>query len=270
MTSAGPGGFEQASVRSGTRLLLSVHFPKSGGKSTEALLREAYQDALLIDNQDDPHYASHRRHIDPVSYMNTPAEVPSTVRAIHGHFHPGKYQSLTDAEWFTVMRHPVPWMVSFYWYWRSAAEGLLNGQRTIWGDLHEYVVDQHLTLEQTARLPIINTMFTETYFGGVDMRRFAFIGDHDDRPAALAKLSEIVGHPMSPVVHENVNPPRPELGETLADTRLLTRLADILQDEIRFYERWALRQGRLAAGRSRLSGAYRRRRRPALPPWNGG
>lgn len=219
-------------------ILVSVHFPKAGGVSTRKLLSEAFGPAFLEDYQDDPHRPLSRRHLDPYSYMRLRETVPAGTRAVHGHFHPGKYLSLPEARWFTVLREPVDWMVSLYWYWRSAAEGMLPQGPVIWGDLHEYVVKQNLGIEQTARLPIVNQMFSETYFGGFDMRRFEYIGDHSDRTRTMAALSQITGHLMAASRRENANPARPEIGETLNDSALIACLRNILAEQVDFYERW--------------------------------
>jgi FkbM family methyltransferase len=219
-------------------ILVSVHFPKAGGVSTRKLLSEAFGPAFLEDYQDDPHRPLSRRHLDPYGYMRLREPLPAGTRAVHGHFHPGKYLSLPEARWFTVLREPVDWMASLYWYWRSAAEGMLPQGPVIWGDLHEYVVRQSLGIEQTARLPIVSRMFSETYFGGFDMRRFEYIGDHSDRPRTMAALSQITGHLMAASRRENANPARPEIGETLNDSALTARLRDILGEQVDFYERW--------------------------------
>lgn len=219
-------------------ILVSVHFPKAGGKSTQALLSDAFGAALVIDTDDDPHRPLSPRHLDPVRYMTSTPQLPSAARAVHGHFHPGKYSRLDGARFFTILRHPVPWIVSLYWYWHSAADGRLRGRPVFWGDLHEYLIRERLTIEEVAQLPIVNRMFSHTYFGSWDMRRFQYVGRHEDRGSAMRALSAMVGAPVSQDRRENVNPPRPEIGETLNDTSTISRLTDILGEEIAFYERW--------------------------------
>jgi hypothetical protein len=218
--------------------LVSVHFPKAGGTSTTSLLRSVYGEHLLLDYDDDPTEPLSIRQLDPERYMRRRVRLAPEVRAVHGHFHPAKYLDEDPAIWFTVLRHPVPWMVSLYWFWRSAAEGLLPEGRTIWGHLHEYMADARLGLEETARLPMVKSMFTKNYFENIDMARFDYIGRHEDRRGAIAALSGLVGQELSAEHRENSNPSREEIGDSLSDTRLIARLTDLLKDEIAFYERW--------------------------------
>lgn len=219
-------------------LLISVHFPKAGGVATLELLTRALGEQLVLDYTDDPGNPLGRRQLDPDGYFRSRTQLPREALAIHGHFHPAKYADVYDAAWFTVLRHPVPWVISLYWYYRAAAEGRAPIGPMSYRGLQIYITENHLSVFEMARLPIVRTMFTSAYFEGFDMRRFDYIGRHEDRAAAMAALSRLVGRQMPPEHVANATPPNPEMSEMLHDQKLQGRLADVLADQIRFYERW--------------------------------
>ena len=211
--------------------LVSVHVPKAGGTSTGSLLGKMFPgDELLLDYADDPAQPLSPRQLDPARYLQMRVPLPPQVRAVHGHFHPAKYLDVPDARWFTVLRRPPELLISIYWFFESEDLGE--------APLYRYFIEESLSVEDLARLPILNTLLSETYFGGVDMNRFDVIACHERRADALRRLSELAERPLPEDEHLRKTPGRKYIDEMLNDDALIRRLESILAQDMKFYERW--------------------------------
>lgn len=87
-----------------------------------------------------------------------------------------------------------------------------------------------------ARLPLFRRLYSETFFGGFDMRRFDLIGRHEEREQALSKLSQAIAVPLQIATRDNVTPQTSERVELLSNRRILSELETILIDDLRFYD----------------------------------
>lgn len=215
-----------------TAAIISVHAPKAGGTTFLELLRQAYGEAeVLLDNADDPANPDSGFRLDPHGWdLRRPLALPPGVRAVHGHFHASKYDKVPDAFRLTFLRHPVSNMVSIYCYWRKIPPQPSG--------LHQYFRQQELDLLQLARLPLLRRLYSETYFGGWDMGRMDFIGRHEAREEGLMAVGARLGLSLDAGLHLNKTASKadPEREALLADTRLMARLTELLDDDIRFYE----------------------------------
>jgi hypothetical protein len=95
-------------------------------------------------------------------------------------------------------------------------------------------------------------LMSSTYFGGYDMRRFDVIGTHSNRIAFIQAVSTLIGVPLSGDIRVNVAPPSEERGNVLADRKVIAKLRDLLQHDIRFYEACA----QLSSGSPRFFGLH--------------
>ena len=155
--------------------------------------------------------------------------MPDDVRCLHGHFHPGQF-NLADTFLFTLLRHPVDNIVSIYFFWKMLPS---QGQ-----PLHDLFLARGMSILQMASLPLLQYLYSGTYFGSFDMGRFGLIGRHEDRAAALGKLSEVSGIRIDDDVRVNVTAASVERERMLADKAQMGQLHDLLAEDIRFYERW--------------------------------
>jgi hypothetical protein len=208
------------------RILISVHYPKSAGTSLVRSLQAALgEDRVLLDYADNPADPGSRFRLDPVGFRRDRRRTPGDYAAIHGHFHPEKYALIEPRQrWLvTILREPVENLLSIYRFWRQ-----LPSQGNA---LHDYFLAHDLSPLDLARLPLIGRLMTETYFGGWDMKSFDYIGDHAEYSRSVREIGELLGVSLLERV-ENVSPQ----ADIDADTR--RELADVLRDEIEFYERW--------------------------------
>lgn len=82
----------------------------------------------------------------------------------------------------------------------------------------------------------MQTLMSESFYGGFDMERFNFVGFYDRRVDDLCRLSNDLGIEITASQKENKTSFYSEREETERDPQLRKALADIHSDDIRFYE----------------------------------
>jgi len=214
--------------------IVSVHAPKAAGTTLLALFRGAYGDSAVVeDYDDDPARPAASSHLDPCGWNAArPRHLPDGARVVHGHFPARKYDLVDDVLRVTFLRHPVDNLVSIYCYWRR-----IPRQESA---LHRYFLDRGLGLLDMARLPLLRWLYSRTYFGGFDMARMDFVGCHENRERDLARLGALLGKPFDNALHLNATEPEgddEERRSLLADSRMMAKLADIVAEDVDFFER---------------------------------
>ena len=211
-------------------MLISVHTPKTSGTAIRRMLKEALGDRLMLDYAENPADPLSQRVLDPDRYRTRSQPIPVGIAGVHGHFHPGKYD-LTNAFLFTMLREPLDNIISIYFFWQNFPRH---------DQLHGYVLDNQLSLLETARLPLLRRLYSETYFGGFDMGRFDLIGRYDQREKALGQLPSIlVVRLMLQQGSMLLTMFRRQRDAVFSDHSLIRELEDILADDLRFYEKYA-------------------------------
>lgn len=189
--------------------VISVHFPKAAGSSLRQSLLSAYgENAVCFDYQDDPSDPCSQFNLDPERCRRRATEMGCSqdLKVVHGHFHPSKYDGLQAARRITFLRHPVENLVSIHLYWKNQHSG---------HELFNYVRREQLEIRELARIPTLRYLFTRTFFGGVDMDRFAFIGFQDDYTAGLKRLSSLLEAPLvEALANVNENPESLQMRES--------------------------------------------------------
>ncbi len=198
--------------------IVAVHFPKAGGSSLQSQLLGLLGDSLALDYGHDP----------LTSAGLETAEFPVGKRGVYGHFSARRYAS-TDGYWMTFLRDPVDNLISIYYYWKSV---------TVPGhDLHGRFLREKPSILDFAKYAGVQRLMSETYFGGFDMGRFDFIGFHETRDRDIPRLAAALDLPLSAEVYVNKTEPYTERHIVEDDTSLRRQLADLLADDVAFYER---------------------------------
>lgn len=204
-------------VKPGPERVIAVHFPKAAGSSLRVQLETLLGDAVAFDYGCDPVVNRHRETI----------EFPSGKQLVYGHFSAKRYEN-TDAYWMTFLRHPVDNLISIYFFWKNIPQ-----PRHV---LHGQFLRECPSILQFATYPAFTNLMSETYFGGFDMSRFAFIGFYENRGADLSRLAADLGLPLKPDIYENRTVPSVERRELEADAVIRRQLTDLLAADVGFYE----------------------------------
>ena len=217
--------------------IISVHAPKAAGSLLLMQFQRIFGSDLLFDYQDDPADPCSIRNIDPLAYARHPVLLRDYV-VVHGHFHPSKYDEVSPAFRMTFLRNPVENILSIYNFWRLAPTKK-------WGSsLFRYFKENNLDLESFASLPLIRNLYSESYFGGYDMRRFDFIGDYSFLHQDIAKLSDVTGLDLECSDQINVTAEiAKDCGEStyMATDDELEKLHLLLAKDINFYQSYIAR-----------------------------
>jgi hypothetical protein len=197
--------------------VVAVHFPKAGGTS----LLEQFISALRSDLAMD--YGA-----DPLAGPCPQRGFPDGKAMVIGHFRADRYDG-TDAFRMTFLRHPVSNLISTYFFLQTVPD---RGH-----PLHHRFLTERPSVTDFARDERMRFLMSRTYFGGFDMRRMDFIGFNETRAQDLARLSELLGLPLSAEVHANRTTFGARYEATQADAGIRAKLTDILAEDIAFYDR---------------------------------
>jgi hypothetical protein len=166
---------------------------------------------------------------DPLtlSGCDTADGLPRGARAVHGHFRPHRYDCFKEAFRLTFLREPVDNLISIYCYWKSCPE---HGNH-----VHSRFLAEQPSIFEFATYGGLQTLASETYFGGYDMGRFDFIGFHETRAQDLPELASLLGLPLGEDVHENRTSGN-ERQELASNPQIIAHLKTCLSKDINFYE----------------------------------
>jgi hypothetical protein len=199
--------------------LISVHFPKAAGSSLQR------QFLSLLGNEVELDYGH-----DPLTGEGDQlGAFRAGKRIVHGHFKANRYAHVA-AYWLTFLRHPVENLISIFYFWQSLPPERGHA-------LHSRFLREKPSILEFAKFPGINTLMSETYFGGFDMRRFNFIGFYETRQPDMTRLAIELALPLRPALHENKTTGSAERDELMRDPPVLHRLRDVLSADVSFYEK---------------------------------
>lgn len=221
--------------------LIFVHVWKTGGMALGEAIDEAFTPEAVLHDQEDLADPIAQFNIDPDGYLRRHHEAgygPLEGKvAVMGHFWVRKYDPVQADIRATILRDPIERALSHYYYWLAFAQTQSPVLR--------YVVDNKLTFEEFARLPLIRWTYTRVFFRDTDMGRFDYIGRHEDVAkdwsGALEGLGIDAGLPPRRVNETNAwidgyNEAREAI---LGDRVKMGALRDVFADDFRFYERYA-------------------------------
>jgi len=202
--------------------IISVHIPKTAGTTFGQVLAQIYGDTQVI--FDNP-------QLDCINQI--PAIEPQ-LRAIHGHFPVGKYAGhFPHAKRIVWLRHPINRILSHYFYLKSFSEVHNNDP------IHRLVLEQQISVvefaEQEGMFNVLSG-FTD----GLPLVDFYFVGIQEYFVDDLRDLAMMMGWQQLDVGSFNQNPHKEynssRLG-VLADTKVMSKLASLLSQEIKLYQK---------------------------------
>jgi len=219
--------------------IVSVHIPKAAGSSLAYQFKKIYgKEQVLDEYNDDPVNLLSICNIDPNRYIIEPIKSISPYKVVHGHFRPHKFSNLNNAFWMTFLRHPIDNIISIYYFWKAYERHRFDSP------LFQYFKDANLSIQRFAMLPKIRYLYSRSYFGGFDMRRFDFIGDYTKYEDELTRLGNYLDIKFDMKVRVNITNNIFEDSSNFneeRDTNTLkenNKLSEILKDDIQFYEKY--------------------------------
>jgi hypothetical protein len=192
---------------------------------------------VLRDYASDPVDPCGLINLHPTRYEETKPTSLGLYAAVHGHFHIGRYDRISDAIRAVVLRDPIDNLISIYYYWDLLRKtGHASGHC-----LYGYFCASKISLLDLATIPALQKLMTRSYFRNIDMGYFDVIGDFTDLDGYLRRVTNLIGVEFAALPKVDVTPPSDERRATSEDTCTLARLRDLLADDLRFYERYCNR-----------------------------
>lgn len=215
--------------------IISVHVPKTAGKSFLAFLIDAVGDAHVykdwpdgpeIEGGADP---SRGRDIVRQKLNRIYVKLPKT-RCVHGHFRASKYADI-DGPMVAWVRDPVERIVSHFEYFRREPDP---------ANLHAKAIQNGLSLLDFASHPGLKDL--QSKYLDVPLERFAFVGRTESFASDLPRAAEALGLSVDQVPAANTNPHR--VGDRYGlDEVVRRRIRAMHEGDAELYERVAERFG---------------------------
>jgi hypothetical protein len=220
--------------------LISVHFPKAAGSSLVRAYETAFGCERVLTDYDnsDPMDPCGAMYLDPERYDKMKPTSLDYHLVVHGHFHIGRYDRISNARRVVVLREPVENLISIYYYWSFLHH---KGRRYESHCLYRYFCKTRPSLLEFAAIPSVRYLMSNVYFRNVDMACFDLIGDFSDVDGHLRRLAILLGIEFGPMPRVNVTMLSNERSAITEDSHTLARLRDLLADDLRFYERYGRR-----------------------------
>ncbi|MGC1272109.1 MAG: hypothetical protein WBC44_00270 [Planctomycetaceae bacterium] len=198
--------------------LISLHVPKTAGTAfTDVLVRNYGKEGVYLDYQ--------KKNLDAIG---------PEARVIHGHFSVQRYlDDFRGAPRIAWLRHPVNWMISFYYFSKNGPR--LEGDK-LRCDLH----DGDLSLLEFAEHPKARNVISSQFFLGMDLEEFLFLGVQEHFREDLQDLGRLLGWRNVETRVDNANPQpgyRGRVQAHLNDAALVRRLEALNEADIETYER---------------------------------
>lgn len=185
-------------------MIVSVHIPKTAGRSFQHDLALAFGPRLLADYGDlvelgtaEAHAHNERRRAEMVANA---AMIAERYDVIHGHFTARKYADVfPDATLVTMMRNPYQHAMSSY-------------EHALRSALHTHPDIRRFHERRMSAVDVIETYpdHQTRYMDGVPLEAFALVGMTERYAQTAALFEAIIGTPMPRArLRRNVNPRKP-------------------------------------------------------------
>jgi hypothetical protein len=204
--------------------LIAVHIPKTAGITFQTILNQVYGTQCI--------YYDYLESSIPRVYE--PADIPSEIRAIHGHFPINKYDNFfPDAKRIVWLRHPIYLLISLYFYWRN-----IPAVKPDKNSIVSKVQHTKMGLYEFADQPEVINIFCQN-IGGRQLTDFYFIGIQEFFTQDLGELKTLLGWPTFNICQANINPNlkyEDDLQEIFANKTIINKLFENNREDLGIYQ----------------------------------
>ena len=204
--------------------LIVVHIPKTAGITFQTILNQIYGTQYI--------YYDYEESSIPRVYK--PADIPSEIRAIHGHFAINKYDNFfPDAKRIIWLRHPIYLLISLYFYWRNIP-AVNPDDNSIVGKIQR----SKMGLYEFAEQPEVRNILCQNICGR-KLTNFYFIGLQEFFTQDLAELKTLLGWPAFNIGLANTNPNlkyEDDLQEVFANKTIINKLVENNRADLDLYQ----------------------------------
>ena len=204
--------------------LISVHVPKTAGITFQMILSQIYGTQYI--------YYDYLESSIPRVYK--PADIPSEIRVVHGHFPIDKYDSFfPEAKRIIWLRHPIYLLISLYFYWRNIP--VVNPDDN---SIVAKMKRSKMGVYEYAEQPEVINILCQNICGR-KLTDFNFIGIQEFFTQDLAELKALLGWPAFNSCQANINPDlkyQDNLKEILANKAIINKLFENNRADLEIYE----------------------------------
>ncbi|MCF1191239.1 sulfotransferase family 2 domain-containing protein [Mangrovimonas sp. AS39] len=220
-------------------MLISVHIPKTAGRSFRTLLKSKFNNSLVDDYSDGPlnhneeqqHLMAEKFNKKYTLYYNLKYKLKNT-QCIHGHFLPYKYNyhyGKKNHQFVTWLRDPIERMVSHYFYRKIIFENTVKTSQQ--KSHHKYNSFEEFCFSEKMRNPY------HKFFYKFPIEQFDYIGivEHFDEDYTFF-AETFLNLKIDKVVKSNVTREKSVL-PCLSDAEFLQRLKDFHNLDYHIYNK---------------------------------
>lgn len=161
--------------------LISIHIPKTGGRSVRRVLKKVYGDSLYL-RHEEKDYANRGRSAQPLE-----PDFPDHIRALHVHLGVSQLMPVIEAynpKVITWLRDPVERVISNYFFlMKRADEKIAKGRQ---------LDNAGISLMEYVRHPRKDNKIAK-FLEGMELKDFYFIGLLEKLEEDVAELSKMMG-----------------------------------------------------------------------------
>lgn len=177
-------------------MIISVHIPKTAGKSFKKSLEQEYKEKLVYDYRDNPARQGLKDKIKRLTSLVYP-KITSETKIIHGHMTPDKYRNIyPNAEYVTFLRDPLATLDSYFHYTREKG----SAEHPIHRLINEISFEKFLMTDFAVN-------YYRTYLGCQGLEGFNFVGITENYSQSIGIYNAMYGTALN-VYQENVRPTR--------------------------------------------------------------
>ena len=199
--------------------LLSVHIPKTAGTAFLHTLTDVYGINSVIGDY------------PPDKIYQPDSKDTSSIKVIHGHFLPSKYQGYyPQAKRIVWLRHPIFRLISEYFFAKT-----IQDHKNV---IHAQLLNNNLNILEFAQIPDMRNFLTQ-HIKGMKLQEFDFVGIQEFYPEDLQDLQKMMSWSDAQPIIKNSNlyhKYQKSLQEILSNTSLINQIAKLNREDLQLYK----------------------------------